>query len=100
MQLMSQRQLRLSGIGLGWRAELALAIDRDLDLGFVEVVAEDLDPWGAIPTPLTLLRQRGIPVIPHGIGLSLGGAEPPEPARLERLARLATRLEAPLISEH
>jgi uncharacterized protein (UPF0276 family) len=95
MQLMT-RQL---GIGLAWRPELALSIDRDLELGFVEVIAEDLDPW-AIPTPLMLLRERGLPVIPHGIGLSLGSTEPPEPVRLAHLAELATCLRAPVVSEH
>src|SRR5207253_618234 len=45
-------------------------------------------------------RRRGVPVVPHGVSLSLGGAEPPSPARLDALARLAARLGAPLVSEH
>jgi uncharacterized protein (UPF0276 family) len=96
----SLETFRLSGVGIGWRPELALAIDRDLDIDFVEVVAEDFDPWGAIPAPLSRLREKGVPVIPHGIKLSLGGAAPPDPARIEHLARLAERLDAPLVSEH
>jgi uncharacterized protein (UPF0276 family) len=88
------------GLGIGWRPELALAIDRREDLGFIEVLAEDLDPWGRIPAPIEQLRQRGLAVVPHGVSLSLGGAEPPAPARLEALGRLATRLGAPLVSEH
>src|SRR5262249_37420396 len=39
-------------------------------------------------------------VLPHGVSLSLGGAEPLDPKRLDALARLATRLQAPLVSEH
>ena len=31
------------GLGIGWRPEIALAIDRRPDLGFIEVTAEDLD---------------------------------------------------------
>jgi uncharacterized protein (UPF0276 family) len=46
------------------------------------------------------LKQRGVPLIPHGISLSLGGAEPPRPARLTALARLAEKVGAPLVSEH
>jgi uncharacterized protein (UPF0276 family) len=34
------------------------------------------------------------------VSLSLGGAERPAPRRLARLARLAERFEAPLVSEH
>jgi uncharacterized protein (UPF0276 family) len=66
----------------------------------VEIIAEDFDPWGPLPVPIEELRRRGVAVIPHGIGLSLGGAEPPEERRLAALARLAMRLDAPLVSEH
>jgi uncharacterized protein (UPF0276 family) len=88
------------GLGIGWRPELAVAIDRYRGLGFVEVIAEDLDPSGPIPTPIERLRERGVKVIPHGITLSLGGAERPDRERLKSLGRLATRLGAPLVSEH
>jgi uncharacterized protein (UPF0276 family) len=87
------------GMGIGWRPELALAIDRRLGLGFVELIAED---FGDLPLPdaIEVLRQRGVLLIPHGISLSLGGAEPPDPARLAALGRLALRVGAPLVSEH
>jgi uncharacterized protein (UPF0276 family) len=88
------------GLGVGWRPELALAIDRRRDLGFIEVLAEDLDPRGPLPGPVEQLRRRGVPVVPHGVSLSLGSAEPPRPSRLDALARLAARLGAPLVSEH
>jgi uncharacterized protein (UPF0276 family) len=88
------------GLGIGWRPELALAIDRRRDLGFVEVIAESLDPAGPIPKPLEQLQRRGVAVVPHGITLSLGSADPPDRIRLEALGRLAVRLGAPLVSEH
>ena len=88
-----------AGIGAGWRAELALDLERRPDLAFVEVVAESIDP-ARVPHALHNLRARGIPTVVHGVGLSLGGAEPPSPARLSHLARLAEALEAPLVSEH
>jgi uncharacterized protein (UPF0276 family) len=90
----------LGALGVGWRPELALFIERHPGLGFVEVLAEDLDAAGPIPLPLERLRRRGLPLIPHGVSLSLGGAEPPEPKRLADLGRLASRLGAPLVSEH
>src|SRR5689334_15095543 len=86
------------GLGIGWRPELAIWIDRHPHLGFVEIIAEDFD--GPVPTALEVLRDRGVTIIPHGVGLSLGNAERPDPERLRRLAALATRLNAPLVSEH
>lgn len=87
------------GLGIGWRPELALEIHRRQDIGFVEVVAENVNPL-RIPSPLIELRDRGVRVIPHGISLSLGGAEPVDKSRLQRLADLARELDAPLVSEH
>jgi uncharacterized protein (UPF0276 family) len=100
MRVQMNRSLPSLGLGIGWRPELALAIDRRPGLGFIEIVAEDFDPRGPMPIPIEQLRRRGLKVIPHGVGLSLGGAEPPDARRLEALGRLATRLEAPLVSEH
>jgi hypothetical protein len=87
------------GEGVGWRPELALAIDRRPGLGFVEVIAEDFF-GAALPPAVERLRERGVTVVPHGIGLSLGGAAPPAPQRLAALAALARRVQAPLVSEH
>ena len=88
------------GLGSGWRAELALPIERRPDLGFVEVMAEDLHPGHRIPAPIERLRQRGMAVVPHGVSLSLGGAEPLDEGRLTALGQLANRVQAPLVSEH
>ena len=88
------------GLGIGWRPEIALLIERRRDLGFVELLAEDFDSHGPLPAPVEHLRQRGVAVVPHGVSLSLGGAEPLDRARLSALARLAERVGAPLVSEH
>jgi uncharacterized protein (UPF0276 family) len=88
------------GLGIGWRPEIALLIDRRRDLGFVEILAEDFDPGAPIPAPIELLRRRGLAIIPHGVSLSLAGAEPVDRERVNHLARLATKLNAPFVSEH
>ena len=88
------------GLGLGWRQALAGVPLRRSDLGFVEVVAESLPSCRPIPPALLAARKRGVQVVPHGVRLSLGGAERPEPARVSRLAELAVRFESPLVSEH
>jgi uncharacterized protein (UPF0276 family) len=90
----------LSGVGLGWRRELALFIDRAPGLGFVEVLAEQLPSSGRLPAALEMLCERGVPTVLHGVSLGLGGAAPPDARRLERLARLAERLGAVCVSEH
>jgi uncharacterized protein (UPF0276 family) len=87
------------GIGLGWRREIDLTVERMPGVDFVEVVAEDLH-LGALPDSLTTLRARGVPVLPHAVSLSLGGAEPLRTDRVEHLAAVADALDAPLASDH
>jgi uncharacterized protein len=88
------------GLGIGWRFELAGPIARRADLGFVEILAEDFYVSGTIPSALKELHQTGVMIVPHGVGLSLGGAEPIDPRRIEALAHLAQEVQAPLVSEH
>ena len=86
-------------LGIGWRPEIAVTIDRRPDLGFVEITAEHF-PGARVPVAIDRLRERGLSIIPHGISLSLGGAEPIDRARVRALADLAKRVGAPLVSEH
>jgi uncharacterized protein len=92
------------GLGIGWRPEIALYVERRAsargDLGFVEVLAESVDARRGVPAPLEQLRERGVRVVPHGVSLSLGGAQPVDRARVDALARLARAVDAPLVSEH
>jgi uncharacterized protein (UPF0276 family) len=88
------------GLGIGWRRELSLFIERSAQVAFVEVLAEHLDPARPLPSTFARLRERGVRVVLHGVGLSLGGAEPLASERLDRLARLAEALEAVCVSEH
>ncbi|WP_239341561.1 DUF692 domain-containing protein [Frankia sp. CiP3] len=90
---------RRLGVGIGWRSQIALVVSRLPDVEWVEVVAENVVPED-IPVSLAALHQCGLPVIPHGISLSLGGTEPLDDERLTRLARLAERFGSPLVSEH
>jgi uncharacterized protein len=86
------------GIGIGWRSEIDLTVEA-LDVDFVEVVAENVHPDQPAES-LRVLRDRGLPVVPHGVSLSLGGAERPSPERLAHLASCATAFGSPLVSEH
>ncbi|WP_341721318.1 DUF692 domain-containing protein [Micromonospora sp. FIMYZ51] len=89
-----------AGVGIGWRPEIAGFIAELPGLRFVEVIAEAVAATGPPPHGLTELRERGVAVVPHGVRLSLGGAEPVEPARVAHLAAVAELVGAPLVSEH
>ena len=88
------------GVGIGWRPEISGFVADLPGLRFTEVIAESVPATGPVPAPLAALRERGVAVVPHGVQLSLGGAEPVEPARVTHLARVAEQLGAPLVSEH
>lgn len=84
-------------VGIGWRPEIAEFVAGLPGLAFTEVIAESLHH----PDPeLLALRDRGVRVVPHGVKLSLGGAEEVDPARVAHLARGAALVAAPLVSEH
>ena len=92
----------LGDVGIGWRHEIA-GVLADLRPGFCEVIAESIPirRGQARPDPaLADLVARGVPVIPHGVGLSLGGADPLQPKRIQRLVACAQALGAPVVSEH
>ncbi|KNA91466.1 DUF692 domain-containing protein [Gordonia sp. w5E2] len=89
-----------AGIGIGWRPEISGVIAQLSGLGFCEVIAESVpvldDPHCWLPDLMAL----NVPIIPHGVGLSLGGAEPVTAQQISVLTRCAETLNAPLVSEH
>ncbi|MDQ0993651.1 DUF692 domain-containing protein [Streptomyces sp. V3I7] len=87
------------GTGIGWRPEIADAVERMPGIDWVEVVAENVCP-GRFPDSLLRLRGRGVTVVPHGVSLGLGGAGRPDEGRLAALAERATALGSPLVTEH
>ena len=88
------------GVGIGWRPEICGIIDRLDGLRFCEVIAESLPVRRRGVGVPDELRSLGVPVVPHGISLSLGGADGVEQHRIDHLARCADALGAPLVSEH
>jgi hypothetical protein len=88
------------GVGIGWRPEIAGYVEALPGLRFTEVIAESLPRRGPAPDALAALRGRGVAVVPHGVRLSLGGADPVDGERVAHLAHCAELLDAPLVSEH
>ncbi|MES4887271.1 DUF692 domain-containing protein [Streptomyces sp. NPDC096012] len=91
--------MRRLGTGIGWRPEIADAVEGMPGIDWVEVVAENVCP-GHVPESLLRLRERGVTVIPHGVSLGLGGADRPDAGRLTALAERVEALGAPLVTEH
>ncbi|MGQ4374698.1 DUF692 domain-containing protein [Streptomyces sp. SAS_267] len=87
------------GTGIGWRPEIAEAVENMPGVDWVEAVAENVCP-GHLPKSLLRLRERGVTVVPHGVSLGLGGADRPDEARLTALAERAEALGSPLVTEH
>ncbi|MGU3432938.1 DUF692 domain-containing protein [Actinomycetes bacterium M1A6_2h] len=86
----------MKGLGIGWRPEIAGVIAQLRGLGFCEVIAESVHPSKLEPH----LVRLGIPVVPHGISLSLGSVGPVDERRVAHLAACADALGSPVVSEH
>ncbi len=69
-------------------------------VGWLEVHSENYFVAGGRPLAVLEAARREYPVSFHGVGLDLGGTDPLDPADLDRLARLVSRFEPGLVSEH
>ncbi|KIU48705.1 MNIO family bufferin maturase [Bradyrhizobium elkanii] len=87
-----------AGIGLRFQHHQPV-LDTNPDVAWMEVHTENYMGGG---TPLRYLDaiRRDIPISLHGVGLSLGSAEGIDPAHLERIRKVAERVEPGLMSEH
>jgi len=87
-----------AGIGLRFQHHQAV-LEVAPDVAWMEVHTENYMGGG---TPLRYLDaiRREYPISLHGVGLSLGSAEGLDPAHLERIRRVAERIEPALMSEH
>lgn len=89
------------GVGLGWRKEIqeqTLANLKHID--WLEIISEHY-----INHPEDRLRQaeylsKLLPVIPHGIDLSIGTDVPIEDGYFEQLAEVVRRVNAPWFTDH
>jgi hypothetical protein len=88
-----------AGIGLKLEHAEAILAARPA-VGFFEVHAENFMGAGGPPHRwLTAIRERW-PLSLHGVGLSIGGADPLDDAHLRRLAVLCDRYQPASFSEH
>jgi len=87
-----------AGIGLRFQHHQAV-LDTNPDVAWMEVHTENYMGGGSPLRYLDAIR-RDLPVSLHGVGLSLGSAEGLDAAHLERIKKVAERIEPGLMSEH
>jgi len=91
--------MTLAGIGLR-QPHYELVLEGRPDLGFVEVHTENFFADGGAALAVLDAARTIYPVSLHGVGLALGSAAGLDPWHLDRLARLARRVEPVRISDH
>lgn len=89
-----------TALGIAWRPELSWAIENRSHLKFIELLVENLPTNNTLPEAVKKLQKQGVRIALHGVSLSLGSAERPNPNRLKRLAESAQACNAHIVSEH
>ncbi|WP_202388856.1 MNIO family bufferin maturase [Pontixanthobacter aquaemixtae] len=90
-----------SGFGLGLRrAHYADFLESDVAVDFVEIISENYMVEGG--NPLRVLEQvrAKMPVIMHGVSMSIGSADGLDRDYLAKLKALADRIEPLWVSDH
>lgn len=97
----AQPRLPHPGFGLGLRTpHYADFLDARQRVDWLEILSDNyLVPGGKPLAMLDDIRAR-YPVVMHGVALSIGSADGPDPDYLEALAALARRVEPLWISDH
>jgi len=91
----------ISGVGVSLRREHyddALSSTRLLD--WVEIQPENFMDMGGLPRSVLERAAAKWPVIPHGVGLSLGGPDPLSRDYFRSLRTIIDELDCPYFSEH
>ena len=94
-------QTASAGAGIGLRQpHYAELFGAPPPLGFVEVHSENFFADGGAALAVLQQARELYPVSLHGVGLALGSAAGLDPWHLDRLARLAARIEPVRVSDH
>lgn len=92
-------ELPFFGAGVSFRSEWRWEVVRHRgELGAVECIPDDVAGDADLRDLVTM--KTAVPVLLHGIGLSLGSAEGLDPERVRHVARVAEAVEPPWFSEH
>ncbi len=92
---------KIRGAGVGLKAQhYGTILEETPDIGWFEIHPENYMGAGGPPHAyLEKIRER-YPLSVHGVGLSIGGAEPLDQDHLDRLKQVVDRYQPDLVSEH
>lgn len=89
------------GFGLGLRrSHYADFLDGDVPVDFVEVISENFMVDGGRPLRILDEVREKLPVILHGVSMSIGSAHGLDMEHLDRLKRLEQRIDPLFVSDH
>jgi uncharacterized protein len=90
------------GVGLGLRHEFAAELlrERPAEVEWLEVHPENYVQRGGLFAKLLADASGSYALLPHGLTLSLGSAEPFDAGYLRALRRFLTEIRAPFYSDH
>ena len=90
-----------AGFGLGLRrTHYADFVSGDVPVDFVEIISENYMVDGGNPLRVLDQLRAKLPVIMHGVSMSIGSAHGLDRDYLERLRALANRIEPLWVSDH
>ncbi len=95
------RRVARDALGIGLRPQhYPEFFEQWPELGYLEIISDNFMGAAALPLRhLERFRER-YPIVLHGVGLNLLGEAPLDEAYLDRLARLADRVDAPFVTDH
>lgn len=89
------------GIGVGLRVpHYRHILSQRPAMDFFEIISENFMVDGGKPLHHLEQIQERYPLIQHGVSLSIGGPEEPDPAYLARLKQLVRRVKPAWLSDH
>jgi uncharacterized protein (UPF0276 family) len=89
------------GVGVGFRKpHVAQVLNERPQMDWFEIVSENYFAEGGVQRAHLDRLRAAYPVVPHGVSLSIGGADPLDRDYLSRLRDLVRRIEAPWFSDH
>jgi uncharacterized protein (UPF0276 family) len=92
---------KLLGHGVGLRTKhFASYVEAPPPVGWLEAISENFMAPGGRPVAVLEKVRRDVPVVLHGVSLSIGSVDPLSERYLDDLAALTGRIEPAWISDH
>jgi len=89
------------GVGVGLRSpHVAHVLRARPAMDWFEIISENYFADGGVQRANLERAVASYPLVPHGVSLSIGGADPIDEDHLARLRALAARIRAPWCSDH